>query len=62
MSDFDLYRLSDEHLMLREAVRAVCDDKIAPLAAEVDESGEFPQASYDALRKADFHAVHIPDE
>ena len=62
MSDFDLYRLSDEHLMLREAVRAVCDDKIAPLAAEVDESGEFPQASYDALRKADFHAVHIPEE
>ena len=62
MSDFDLYRLSDEHVMLREAVRAVCDDKIAPLAAEVDESGEFPQASYEALRKADFHAVHIPEE
>ena len=48
--------------MLREAVRAVCDDKIAPHAAEVDETGEFPQESYDALRKADFHAVHIPEE
>ncbi|MGH8939093.1 MAG: acyl-CoA dehydrogenase family protein, partial [Actinomycetes bacterium] len=62
MSDFNEYRLSDEHQMLREAVRAVCDDKIAPLAAEVDEKGEFPQASYDALRKADFHAVHVPEE
>ncbi len=61
MSDFDLFRLSPEHDMLRESVRAVCEDKIAPLAAEVDESGEFPQASYDALRKADFHAVHIPE-
>jgi len=62
VSDFDLFRLSDEHRMLQEAVRAVCDDKIAPLAAEVDASAEFPQDSYDALRKADFHAVHIPEE
>jgi len=62
VSDFDLFRLSDEHRMLQEAVRAVCDDKIAPRAAEVDASGEFPQESYDALRKADFHAVHIPEE
>jgi alkylation response protein AidB-like acyl-CoA dehydrogenase len=62
VSDFDLFRLSDEHRMLQEAVRAVCDDKIAPLAAEVDASGEFPQASYDALRKADFHAVHVPEQ
>ena len=62
MSDFDHFRLSDEHQMLREAVRAVCEDKIAPLAAEVDAHGEFPQESYDALRKADFHAVHVPEE
>ena len=62
MSDFDRFRLSDEHQMLREAVRAVCEDKIAPLASEVDEKGEFPQDSYDALRKADFHAVHVPEE
>jgi alkylation response protein AidB-like acyl-CoA dehydrogenase len=62
VSDFDLYKLSAEHDMLRQSVRAVCADKIAPLAAEVDENGEFPQASYDALRQADFHAVHIPEE
>jgi alkylation response protein AidB-like acyl-CoA dehydrogenase len=60
--DFDLFKLSDEHDMLRAAVRAVCEDKIAPLAAEVDASAEFPQASYDALRQADFHAVHVPEE
>ncbi len=62
VSDFDLFKLSDEHDMLRAAVRAVCEDKIAPLAAEVDANGEFPQASYDALRQADFHAVHVPEE
>jgi alkylation response protein AidB-like acyl-CoA dehydrogenase len=62
VSDFDLYRLTEEHEMVREAVRAVCEDKIAPLAAEVDEKSEFPQASYDALRQAGFHAVHIPEQ
>ena len=48
--------------MLREAVRRLAEDKIAPHAAEVDETGEFPQDVYDALRKADLHAVHIPEE
>jgi alkylation response protein AidB-like acyl-CoA dehydrogenase len=62
VSEFDLYQPAEEHQMLRESVRAVCEDKIAPLAAEVDETGEFPQASYDALRQADFHAVHVPEE
>jgi len=62
VSDFDHFRLPAEHELLREAVRAVCEDKIAPLAAEVDETAQFPQKSYEALRKADFHAVHIPEE
>src|SRR5690606_11244114 len=60
--DFDVYRLPEEHRALREAVRSLCVDKIAPNAAAVDESGEFPQDSYDALRSAEFHAPHIPVE
>jgi alkylation response protein AidB-like acyl-CoA dehydrogenase len=60
--DFDLYRISEDHEALRHAVRAVCEDKIAPHAAEVDERSEFPQAAYDALRAGDFHAPHIPEE
>jgi alkylation response protein AidB-like acyl-CoA dehydrogenase len=59
---FDLFRISEDHEALREAVRAVCVDKIQPHAAEVDEKSEFPQAAYDALRAGDFHAPHIPEE
>ncbi len=59
---FDLFQLSDEHVMVREAVRDVCADKVAPYAAEVDERSEFPQAAYDALREADLHAPHVPEE
>jgi alkylation response protein AidB-like acyl-CoA dehydrogenase len=59
---FDVYRIPDEHEMIRAAVREVCDAKVAPNAAAADERAEFPQASYDALRAADFHAPHIPAE
>ncbi|MFE9688750.1 acyl-CoA dehydrogenase family protein [Micromonospora sp. NPDC005806] len=59
---FDVYRLPEEHEAIREAVREVCVAKVAPHAAEADETGEFPKASYDALRAADFHAPHVPVE
>src|SRR5512133_2012668 len=48
--------------MLRDTVREIADDKIAPHAAEVDARAEFPHAAYDALRAADLHAPHIPEE
>ena len=57
-----MYGLSEEHQAIREAVRAVCDAKVAPYAAEVDETGAFPQQAYDALVAADFAAPHIAEE
>jgi alkylation response protein AidB-like acyl-CoA dehydrogenase len=59
---FDLYQLSPDHEAIRAAVRELCTGKVAPYAAQVDEDGEFPQASYDALRAGDFHAPHVPEE
>jgi alkylation response protein AidB-like acyl-CoA dehydrogenase len=59
---FDLYQLSPDHEAMRAAVRELCTGKVAPYAAQVDEDGEFPQAAYDALRAADFHAPHVPEE
>src|SRR6266700_931858 len=59
--DFTAYGLSEEHDALRESVRQLADDKIAPYAAEVDEQARFPQEALDALTRADLHAVHIPE-
>ena len=59
--DFPAFALPVEHEALRESVRALADDKIAPRAAEVDRTAEFPWDVYDALVKADFQAVHIPE-
>ncbi|WP_069816244.1 acyl-CoA dehydrogenase [Streptomyces sp. TP-A0874] len=60
-SDFDLYRLSEEHDLLRESVRSLAETKIAPHAAEVDEESRFPQEARDALTANDLHAVHVPE-
>jgi alkylation response protein AidB-like acyl-CoA dehydrogenase len=62
MTAFDVYQLPEDHEAIRAAVREVCEARVAPHAAEADESGEFPKASYDALRSSDFHAPHIPAE
>jgi alkylation response protein AidB-like acyl-CoA dehydrogenase len=61
-SDFDLFRISDDHEDLREAVRQVAENKIAPHAAEVDAKSAFPIEAYDALVASDFHAPHVPEE
>ncbi|MER6321659.1 acyl-CoA dehydrogenase family protein [Streptomyces coelicoflavus] len=61
-ADFDLYRPSEEHDMLRDAVRSLAEAKIAPYAAAVDEEARFPQEALDALTANDLHAVHVPEE
>jgi alkylation response protein AidB-like acyl-CoA dehydrogenase len=61
-SSFDLYQLSEEHDAVREAVRAIAEDKIAPFAAEVDEQSRYPQEAHDALVASDFFAPHVPEE
>ena len=59
--EFRAFALSPEHDALRESVRALAEEKIAPHAAQVDQASEFPQEAHDALVKADLHAVHIPE-
>jgi alkylation response protein AidB-like acyl-CoA dehydrogenase len=61
-ADFDLYRLSEEHDMLRDAVRSLAEAKIAPYAAAVDEEARFPREALAALTANDLHAVHVPEE
>ena len=61
-TDFDLFRTTEDHEALREAVRAVAEAKIAPFAAEVDEQSRYPQEAHDALVAADFHAAHVAEE
>ena len=61
-SDFNLYRPSEEHELLRESVRALARDTIVPRAAEIDETAEFPHDVLAALVASDLHAIHVPEE
>ncbi len=60
--DFPLFQVSEDHEALREAVRAVAQDKIAPYAAAVDEEARYPREAHDALVASDFFAPHIAEE
>ena len=60
--EFPLFALSEEHRAIREAVRDLCEAKVAPYAAEVDEESRYPEEAAKALQQADFHAPHVPEE
>ncbi|MGA8245745.1 MAG: acyl-CoA dehydrogenase family protein [Nocardioides sp.] len=61
-NDFPLFALSEEHRAIRAAVRDLCEAKVAPYAAAVDEDGRYPEEAARALQAADFHAPHVPEE
>src|SRR4051795_1785078 len=61
-SDAALFALTEEHQAVREAVRALCEAKVAPFATEVDEDARYPDEAAAALQAADFHAPHVPEE
>ena len=59
---YPLFALSEEHQAIREAVRDLCEAKVAPYAAAVDEEARYPHEAAAALQAADFHAPHVPEE
>ncbi|SEQ72031.1 acyl-CoA dehydrogenase [Lentzea albida] len=59
---FGTYQLAEEHEALREAVRSLAEKEIKPYAAEVDENERFPVEAHNALVKAGFAAVHVPED
>jgi alkylation response protein AidB-like acyl-CoA dehydrogenase len=55
------YRLTEEQMLLRDAVRALADERVAPRAAEIDRTGEFPQDLRELLASQDILALPFPD-
>ena len=48
--------------MLRDAVRVLADERVAPRAAEVDRTGEFPEDLRRLLADHDILALPFPSE
>ena len=56
------FQLSDEHSMIRRAVREFGEEEIKPVAREHDENKEYPEDLRRKAAKNDFVAPNIPTE
>jgi alkylation response protein AidB-like acyl-CoA dehydrogenase len=56
------FKLSDEQDAFRQSVRELVEDKIAPRAAEIDETDEYPWDIDEVMVKNGFTGVSYPEE
>jgi alkylation response protein AidB-like acyl-CoA dehydrogenase len=54
--------LSEEHLMIQQAARDFAEKEIAPIAAEFDESGEFPHDTIKKMGALGFMGIEVPED
>jgi alkylation response protein AidB-like acyl-CoA dehydrogenase len=55
------YYLSEELLMIRDLARQFAQERIAPVAAHYDETGEFPWEIINALAEMDFFRIYLDE-
>jgi alkylation response protein AidB-like acyl-CoA dehydrogenase len=56
------YRLTEEQVLLRDTLRQLADERIAPRAADIDRSGDFPDDIRALLAKHDVLALPFPEQ
>jgi len=56
------FALSETHSLIRDSARRVAREVIAPRAAEVDRTAEYPEDYFQALRRADLLGITLPRE
>ncbi|MBI4595535.1 MAG: acyl-CoA dehydrogenase family protein [Candidatus Tectomicrobia bacterium] len=55
-----MVEFTSEQLMIRETVNRICREKLAPKAAEVDKTCEFPWDILEEFRRADINRLFFP--
>lgn len=56
------YFLTEEQQMIKELAARIADEKVAPVARELDEKEEFPYEIMKILAESDLFGVYIPEE
>ena len=56
------YFLNEEQEMIRDLVKQIALEKVAPVAAELDEKGEFPWELVKIFAQSDLFALFVPEE
>ena len=62
MSETALFSLTEEHEMIRQAARDFAQKEIAPIAAEFDETGDFPSKTIKKMGEMGFMGIEVPEE
>ncbi len=62
MTEQGLFSLTDEHEMIRQAANDFAQNEIAPIAAEFDESGEFPYKTIKKMGEMGFMGIEVPEQ
>ena len=56
------YLLTDEQRMIKDLCRRIAEDKIRPVACELDKSEEFPGEIIKILAQSDLFAIFVPEQ
>lgn len=62
MSGEGLFPFTEEHDMIRQAARDFAQNEIVPIAAEFDESGDFPYETIMKMGEMGFMGIEVPEE
>ncbi|MBN2146060.1 MAG: acyl-CoA dehydrogenase [Anaerolineales bacterium] len=62
MSASELFPFTEEHEMIRQAARDFARKEILPIAAEFDETGEFPSKTIKKMGEMGFMGIEVPEE
>jgi alkylation response protein AidB-like acyl-CoA dehydrogenase len=62
MAGSGLFPFTEEHESIRQAARNFAQKEIAPVAAEFDETGEFPSNTIKKMGEMGFMGIEVPEE
>lgn len=62
MAGSGLFPFTEEHESIRQAARNFAQKEIAPVAAEFDETGEFPSKTIKKMGEMGFMGIEVPEE
>src|SRR5512145_1234308 len=57
-----LFPFTEEHEMIRQAARDFAQKEIAPIAAEFDETGDFPSKTIKKMGEMGFMGIEVPED
>ena len=57
-----MFLTSDEQEDFRQAVRQMCEDKVAPHAAECDEKAQYPWHAHEAFSAMGLMGLTFPED